>query len=141
MQVAPWPPTGYAKSKCAEWSISGAAKLALPARAVAQLGLKAIGEATVKYADQRTATCPVVEDVRVELLGRHGTFSATVEPARTTALIGAIVLEDLDFFADCAKQRLVPRDPDRIVTEIEDRVLACVKQNGEERDASNGPSV
>jgi hypothetical protein len=61
----------------------------------------------------------VIEEVRLELLGRHSTSSATVEPDRTTALIGAIVLEDLDFLVDCAKQRLVPRDPDRIVTEIE----------------------
>lgn len=98
---------------------SGAAKLVLPASTVAQLGLHAVGEATVKYADHRTATRPVVEEVRLELLGRHGTFSAIVEPDRTTALIGAIVLEDLDFLVDCTKQKLVPRDPDRIVSEIE----------------------
>ena len=98
---------------------SGAAKLVLPASTVTQLGLTAIGEATVKYADLRTATRPVVEEVRLELLGRHGTFSAIVEPDRTTARIGAIVLEDLDFLVDCTKQRLVPRDPDRIVSEIE----------------------
>ena len=29
------------------------------------------------------------------LLGRHGTFTAVVEPGRQTALVGAIVLEDL----------------------------------------------
>ncbi len=98
---------------------SGAAKLVLPASTVTQLGLNAIGEATVKYADQRTATRPVVEEVRLELQGRHGTFSAIVEPDRTTALIGAIVLEDLDFLVDSTKQCLVPRDPNRIVSEIE----------------------
>ena len=38
---------------------------------------------------------------------------------RTTALLGAIVLEDLDFVADCANQRLVPRDPNRITAEVE----------------------
>jgi len=30
-----------------------------------------------------------------------------------------IVLEDLDFLVDCNKQRLVPRDPDFVVSEIE----------------------
>jgi hypothetical protein len=42
-----------------------------------------------------------------------------VEPRRTTALIGAIVLEELDFIVDCARQTLRPRDPDGIVSEIE----------------------
>ena len=97
----------------------GAAKLVLPASTAEQLGVPTMGEATVRYADQRTSTRPVVEEVRLELLGRHGTFSAIVEPDRTTALIGAIVLEDLDFLVDCTKQQLTPRDPNRIVSEIE----------------------
>lgn len=98
---------------------SGATKLVLPASTVEQLGVSTMGEATVRYADQRTATRAVVEEVRLELLGRHGTFSAIVEPDRTTALIGAIVLEDLDFLVDCTRQQLRPRDPNRIVSEIE----------------------
>jgi hypothetical protein len=36
-----------------------------------------------------------------------------------TALIGAIVLEDLDLLVDCTKQKLYPRDPDFVVSEIE----------------------
>ena len=35
------------------------------------------------------------------------------------ALIGAIVLEDLDLLVDCTNQRLVPRDPKYVVSEIE----------------------
>ena len=42
-----------------------------------------------------------------------------VEPGRESALIGAIVLEDLDFLVDCAGQRLVPRDPKHIISEVE----------------------
>jgi hypothetical protein len=57
--------------------------------------------------------------VRLHLQGRDGIFTAVVEPKRDTALIGAIVLEDLDFLVDCQKQRLVPRDPDFVVSEIE----------------------
>jgi hypothetical protein len=45
--------------------------------------------------------------------------NAIVEPARESALIGAIVLEDLDLLVDCANQRLVPRDPNQIISEIE----------------------
>lgn len=37
---------------------------------------------------------------------------------RPTALIGALVLEDFDFLVDSAKENLVPRDPNGIVSEI-----------------------
>lgn len=46
-------------------------------------------------------------------------FKAMVEPRRTEALVGAIVLEDLDFLVDSTHQRLVPRDPKMIISEAE----------------------
>ena len=98
---------------------SDATRLVLPQKAVKELGLSATGKVKVRYADVSTSKKSQVEGVYVELLGRHGTFSATVEPKRETALIGAIVLEDLDFLVDCIKGRLVPRDPDFVVNEIE----------------------
>ena len=91
----------------------------LPESAVNQLGLTPSGRATVRYADRRSATRSLVKDVSVELLGRQGVFTALVEPDRADALIGAIVMEDLDFLVDCATQTLQPRDPDVIVTEVE----------------------
>ena len=51
--------------------------------------------------------------------GRRGVFTAVVEPDRDSALIGAIVLEDLDVVADCTAQTLVPRDPNFIIAEAE----------------------
>jgi len=36
-----------------------------------------------------------------------------------TALLGAIVLEDLDLLVDCSTQKLVPRDPRGALYEIE----------------------
>jgi hypothetical protein len=44
---------------------------------------------------------------------------AIVEPKRTSALIGAIVLEQLDLLVDCQRQRLIPRDPSGPLYEIE----------------------
>jgi hypothetical protein len=35
------------------------------------------------------------------------------------ALIGAIVMEVLDFRIHCTEQRLVPRDPKQIIAEVE----------------------
>ena len=98
---------------------SGATRLVLPQAVVEQLGLPLNKKTKVQYADGRTAQRHVVEGVFLELLGRHSTFRAIVEPKRTTALIGAIVLEDLDLLVDCQQQRVVPRDPRGEVSEIE----------------------
>jgi predicted aspartyl protease len=93
--------------------------LVLPASVVQHLGLPTPTEASVRYADRRTAVRPVAEQVGVQLLGRRSVFRALVEPDRDTALIGAIVLEDLDLLVDCRHQKLYPRDPERLVSEVE----------------------
>ena len=98
---------------------SGAARLVLPKSIVKQLGLPLAGKVKVRYADGRTRMRDTVQDVKVEIQGRQGTFTAIVEPSRDTALIGAIVLEDLDFLVDCLHRRLVPRDPHFIISPIE----------------------
>jgi predicted aspartyl protease len=98
---------------------SGASRLVLPADLVKRLGLTLGKTVNVRYADGRKAKRPSAEAVHVELLGRHSTFTAIVEPKRKTALIGAIVLEDLDLLVDCVDQRLVPRDPRGATYEIE----------------------
>ena len=98
---------------------TGASYLVLPAQAAEQLGLPTAGKAKVRYADQRTSSRTVVENVRVDLLGRHGNFKAILEPKRADVLIGAIVLEDMDLLVDCRTQTLQPRDPKQIIAEIE----------------------
>ncbi len=98
---------------------TGATRLVIPASVAAQLGVREVGETRVRYADKRTATRKLVDDVLVELLGRQATFLASVEPDRDTALIGAIVFETLDFVVDCSTQTLRPRDPNYIISEIE----------------------
>jgi predicted aspartyl protease len=98
---------------------SGATRLVLPASVVKKLGLTVAKQVRVRYADRRVAVRDAVQEVHVELLGRDGNFTAIVEPKRRTALIGAIVLEDLDFLVDCTLQKLVPRNSKYIVSEIE----------------------
>ena len=98
---------------------SGAARLVLPARIVDQLQLRDDGETMVRFADHRREKRRLVSNVWLQMLGRHGVFSAVVEPSREDALIGAIVLEELDLLVDCGTQSLYPREPDAIVTEIE----------------------
>jgi|SRR6516162_674128 predicted aspartyl protease len=98
----------------------GATRLVLPLEVTKELGLPVKNKKVkVRYADNRPGMRAEVGQVHLFLLGREDVFSAIVEPKRDTALIGAIVLEDLDFLVDCTKQRLVPRDPDHIFSEIE----------------------
>ena len=96
----------------------GATRLVSPASVAEQLGAREVGETRVRYADRRTAR-KLVDDVQVELLGRQATFRAVVEPDRVSALIGAIVLEDLDLVVDCVTPMLRPRDPRQVISEIE----------------------
>ncbi len=98
---------------------TGAARLVLPLSVVQHLGLPVSERSTVRYADHRREMRDIVKDAYVELLGRGGPFKAIVEPNREDALLGAIVLEDLDLLVDCAAQRVYPRDPNTIITEVE----------------------
>jgi predicted aspartyl protease len=98
---------------------SGATRLVIPEAVAKQLGLDLAGTVSVRYADGRTAERLVAQRIRLAYAGRESVFNAIVEPGRESALIGAIVLEDLDFLIDCSGQRLVPRDPDRIISEVE----------------------
>ena len=98
---------------------SGATRLVLPAEVAKQLGLPKAGKTRVRYADGRRRSRDLVSEAYVRLQGRTGSFTAVVEPKRDTALIGAFVLEDLDFVIDPTRECLVPRDPDMIVSELE----------------------
>jgi len=90
--------------------------LVIQAGVALQLGLETAGSAKVRYADGRTAERSIVKDIHLSYGGRESVFNAIVEPARESILIGAIVLEDLDFLVDCVGQQLVPRDPKQIVS-------------------------
>jgi predicted aspartyl protease len=98
---------------------TGATRLVLPATVATALGLPETGRMPVRYADGREDARAVVDNVQVTILGRTSVFTALVEPNRTDALIGAFVLEELDFVPDPKKGTLVPRDPRGIFSEIE----------------------
>jgi len=101
------------------WVDSGATRLVLPESIAQKLGLTATGKVSVTYANGRTAIRDTVQGVYVEIMGRHGIFSASLEPRRRTVLIGAIVLEELDFLIDPRRERLYPRDPKMVLMEAE----------------------
>lgn len=98
---------------------TGAARLVLPAWVVEKLDFPEQGTTRVRYADHRRAEKKVVSQVQLYLLGRGGSFDAIVEPDRQDALLGAFVLEVLDLLVDPLRGRLIPRDPNMILTELE----------------------
>ena len=98
---------------------SGATRLVIPESVARQLGLEASGETTVRYADGRTAQRRMAIGIHLAYAGRGSVFNAVIEPDRDSALVGAIVLEDLDLVIDCTRQALSPRDPKRIISEVE----------------------
>lgn len=98
---------------------SGATRLVIPESIARQLGLDTSGTIQVRYADGRIADRPIARRVHLSYGGRDSIFNAIVEPGRESALIGAIVLEDLDFLVDCTNGKLVPRDPKHIISEVE----------------------
>jgi predicted aspartyl protease len=98
---------------------TGASRLVLPATVVAQLGLPATDPVTVRFADGRRDQRATVGHAYVQIQGRGSVFTAVVEPGRDDALIGAIVLEELDFIPDPTRQVLVPRDPNSIFAELD----------------------
>ncbi len=97
---------------------TGATHLVLPASAVTALGLAESGQVTVRLGDGQQVQKAIVKVVQVEILNRSEVFSAIVEPGRNDALIGAIVLEQLDLVVDTKNQTLVPRDPLGIIAEM-----------------------
>ncbi|HUE70222.1 MAG TPA: hypothetical protein VMP01_04970 [Pirellulaceae bacterium] len=97
----------------------GAMRLVLPPTAIEQLGVPVRRQAFIRIKDGRREELDQAIGVRVSIQGRSGVFSAVIDPGRTDALIGVMVLEELDFIADCITQSLVPRDPKQPIAEIE----------------------
>lgn len=95
-----------------------AMRLVLPQPAVDALGLRYGDDVTGNYTDGRRATLRSVRDVEVTIGSRSGIFTAVVDPARRNALVGKIVLCELDLVVDSRTGGLAPRDPDRVTAAL-----------------------
>ncbi len=91
---------------------TGAAMLMLPQNVVDRLGLRVRRTAIVTYADDRKEERSIAGPLTVELCGRFMHTSCIVGPPLSEALIGQIVLQELDLIADCSQHSLYPRQPD-----------------------------
>jgi predicted aspartyl protease len=95
---------------------SGTTRLVIPESVAVDLGVEVSGTAQVRYADGRSANREIARQIYLSYGGRDRVFNAVVEPNRLSVLIGAIVLEYPDFVVDCTAGRLVPRDPNQIIS-------------------------
>ncbi len=95
-----------------------AAHMVLPTAVAEQLGLPKVTRAKVDCGQGRFVIRDMVE-LQAELLGRQGTCRAILDPDRMTPVIGFILLGELDLVADYANQRVYPRDPAGMTTEVE----------------------
>ncbi len=98
---------------------TGASRLVLPQWVIDDLDLPLDGRTKARLADQSVIERDVVLYVWLKMAGREGVFSAIVEPNREDALIGAIVMEELDMVVDCVTGTCQPRDPHWLLTELD----------------------
>jgi clan AA aspartic protease len=97
---------------------TGAVRMILPQHVVDRLGLAVRGQRVAEYADGRKDVVNVTGPLAIELEGRDTLEEALV--LGDEVLIGQTVLEKLDLFVDCQRQRLVPNPahPDQPVTKV-----------------------
>jgi len=95
---------------------TGATMLVIPGAVAARLNLPTIRKQIVKYANETAEEKDVVWGVELEICGRKGVFSAIVEPKKNYALIGAIVMEELDLLADPQGRRVLPNPRSHLPT-------------------------
>ena len=100
------------------WVDTGAMHLVLPKTIVDQLGLEVAGQTRATFANGTTEMRDWVRHVWLSMGGREGVFKAIVEPGREDALIGAVVMEDLDMYVDPVTKECLPRDPEVMLSEI-----------------------
>ena len=84
---------------------TGAVMLALPQDVVEELGLRIFRTVVVTYADERRVAGPVT----IKIGKRFMNTDCIVGPPASEALIGQVILEELDLIPDCQKQTLTPR--------------------------------
>jgi clan AA aspartic protease len=85
---------------------TGTVRLAITKDIVKKLGLKILTRRLIELADGSYHTIPISQPVIVELEGLTTSEEAAV--MGNEVLIGQSILESLDLFVDCKRNRLVP---------------------------------
>ena len=94
---------------------TGAVMLALPEDLVSRLGAAVVSSAAFMYADGRRGELPIAGPLTVRIGDRRMPVDCVVVPQGSDALLGQIVMAQLDLVADYVNRTLSPRpeSPDR----------------------------
>jgi predicted aspartyl protease len=97
---------------------TGAVRSALPPHVVQRLGLEMVGQRVAEHADGRLEAAGLTEPFTMQVLAREELEDAMM--LGDEVLIGQSVVEKLDLFVNCVKQRLVPNPahPDQPVSKV-----------------------
>jgi clan AA aspartic protease len=97
---------------------TGSVRTVLPRDIAQQLGLKTRAQVWAEYADGRSELVDVTDPIYVEFEGRKESDDPIV--TGNEVMIGQTILEKLDLFVDCTRQRLVPNPahPDQAVNKV-----------------------
>lgn len=88
---------------------TGAVVTLLPQDLVEDLGLDIIDKRIVLLANDQKIELPVAGGIRLTVAGRSMSTDCLVGPPGCEALIGQIIMENLDLIADPLKRTLTPR--------------------------------
>ncbi len=88
---------------------TGAVMMVLPQDVVEKLGLESQRTVIVTYADERREERPVAGPVTIQIGDRFMNTDCIVGPPASEALIGQVIMEELDLVADCTNRTLTPR--------------------------------
>lgn len=88
---------------------TGSVMVALPQDVVEELGLEILRTVIVTYADERKEERPVAGTVTIKIGKRFMNTDCIVGPPGSEALIGQVILEELDLIPACQRQTLTPR--------------------------------
>jgi clan AA aspartic protease len=88
---------------------TGATMLVLPQEVVERLGLKVSRKVIVTYADARKDEREVAGVVIIKIGDRFTNVDCIVGPPNSDALIGQVILEEMDLIVDPKDQKVTPR--------------------------------
>ncbi len=88
---------------------TGAVMSVLPQDIAEELGLKVAQTVVVTYANEEKEERPVAGPVTIRIGKRFMNTDCIVVPPASEALIGQVILEELDLIPDCQRHTLSPR--------------------------------
>jgi len=99
---------------------TGAMMLVLPQDIVDGLGLRKMRDVNVRYANNSREIKAIYGVATVEIQGRAGEFDVLAEPEGSQALVGQLILEQLDLIVDPVARKVLPnpRSPEMPLVEI-----------------------